>query len=67
MYVASKEIYREDNNHSTFTFHYYRKIEANLETLESFMYDDILYLGSWYKSRSGARPVHGRRSRSLNA
>lgn len=66
MYVSG-EIYRKDNDYSAFTFHDYRKIEANLEALERFMYDDILYLGSRYKSRSGARPVHGRRSRSLNA
>lgn len=67
MYMASGEFYRKDNNHSTFTLHNYRKIEANLEALESFMDHDILYLGSRYKSRGGARPVHGGRSRSLNA
>ena len=43
------------------------QLEADLKDLECFMYDNILDLRCRYKSRSGAKPVHGRRSRGLNS
>ncbi|OKL63005.1 hypothetical protein UA08_01545 [Talaromyces atroroseus] len=51
----------EDNDNSTFTFHDDRQVETNFESLEGFMYNNVLNLGRRYEPRGGARPIHGRR------
>jgi hypothetical protein len=66
-YCSSWQEGRKHHDNILLPFDHNRQIESNLESLECFMYDDVLHTSRGYEACSGCLQVCGRRGGGLDA